>query len=195
MQQSPDPEAALAALANLERLVVIGPPGGIEKARSNLATIRAALAAARDLELRYKLDAAGLERREAESVELVELRAAVAAIKAERDEARKALMDIAEAFGWSRQRAWETIGLAQAVKDLRAALAALERERDDLRDALIVSQWGAFRHTATGFVSGGRESRSCPACMGICPEDRHPDWKNYGHHEGCPIRAALERKP
>ena len=70
-------------------------------------------------------------------------------------------------------------------KPLRAQVATL-------REVVVQTEWSDQRHTATGKVSGGRSGRACPSCYGIHPDDTHPDWTIYGHHENCPLAAALQ---
>lgn len=81
-------------------------------------TLRARVAELSDKALRFDLDQAGITAREREAVELVELRARVAELEQERNEARSLLSTVNSS----------DYSLGLLVRELRARVAELEKD-------------------------------------------------------------------
>jgi hypothetical protein len=82
----------------------------------------AEIAALRDKALAYDLDQAGIERRAAEAVELVEARAEIAALRAEVKELRKALILLLHEVDESGNGYSTDFGWPKATQAARQAL-------------------------------------------------------------------------
>lgn len=136
--------------------------------RAHLEVYQATVTALQDKALRFDLDQAGIERREAEAVELVELRATVTALREKNVNLTLALSqalqvtrdeDGTDFVTVARNRMAQLTALRETVLRIVDERIARER-RDDLGNALVTVALTGLRKQIAEAVLQGRDSET-----------------------------------